>query len=198
MRRGPVTSWPGVRNQRETRRADDAAEVPRAYRSDGHQLEPDLAAAPARGGAVRRHRRPRAAQAPARHCSTSRRPGCCPSTGSSAPRSTTSTTTASARSHARRSTSSPRHGDAERRVGRVRVATSRYVCQSAGNEALAEGRRRARGRPRRRRRAASLPERPAGRGARGGAAGSARSAWPSGPASSWRSRSAPISRARSR
>ena len=50
-----------------------------------------------------------------------------------------------------------------------------YVCQSAGNEALAEDRRRARGRARRRRRAPALPERPARGRARGGASSSARS-----------------------
>ena len=72
-----------------------------------------------------------------------------------------------------------------------------FIRQSAGADVLAKTVERARGRPRRRRRAAALPERPA-RGSHRGR-GSARTGriGASGRASSWRSPSAPTSPARS-
>ncbi len=108
-----------------------------ALRSDRHQLEPDRTAAPARDRAVRRHRRPRPAQAPARPLPSRRKPACCPSAGSSARRSTTSTTTASALRPPARSTTSPTTAcpttDWEAFCSRLF-----YVAEAAGDEALAK------------------------------------------------------------
>ena len=88
------------------------------------------------------------------------------------------------------------HGVPDRRLGRLLRRGSSTCAKSAGNEALAKivgelehelGGDVA---------PAPLPERSADGRARSGATCSARSGSPSAPASSWRSRSAPTSRAR--
>ena len=163
---------------------------------DRHQLAPDLAAAAARDRAVRRDRRPGPAQAAARAVP--------PRAGGPAARVAGSSASslddlddevvpllrAATRSTSSRTTASPTT------TGTASRSRLFYVYQSAGNEALAKVVDRARGRTRRRRRPAALPQRSAGGRAPRSCSCSARSVSPTARASSWRSRSAPTSRPR--
>ena len=99
------------------------------------------------------------------------------------------------RSRAPRSTSS-RTTACPTTTGTTSPARLFYVVPVGGQRSAGEDRRRARRRARRRRRAPALPERSARRPRPRWCSSSARSGSPSGPASSWRSRSAPTSRAR--